>query len=74
MLTRISREDYYGKYFKENKKKNAKRIRSAIRIIAHHRRTSKYQPSSLVTENKTTLNLNMISNNFNKALHNLKAK
>ena len=66
-LTRISREGYDSKYFSENKK-DIKRIWSYIRTIVNVKLTKRYQPSSLVIENKALLNLNIISNHFNKLL------
>lgn len=66
-LTRISREGYDSKYFSENKK-DTKRIWSYIRTIVNVKLTKRYQPSSLVIENKALLNLNIISNHFNKLL------
>ena len=67
VLTRICREDYYSKYFKENKKDTI-RIWSAIRkwMNMNVKPINKYQPWSLVMENKTLLNLNIISNHFIK--------
>ena len=48
------------------RKKGTKRIQNAMTITVNAKPTNKYQPSSLVKENKTVLNLNIIWSHFNK--------
>ena len=51
-IIRMNKENYFQKYFNENKK-DTKKVQSAIRSIVNVKQTNRYQPSNLIIENKT---------------------
>ena len=60
----MSKEDYFKKYFDDNKK-DTEKVWSAIRSIVNVKQTNRYQPSNLIIENKTVSNHNTTANHFN---------
>ena len=60
----MRKEDYFKKYFDENKKDTNKNW-SPIRSIVNVKQTTRYQPSNSIIENKTVSNLSTIVNHFN---------